>query len=100
MSRGAPRARADRRGRAGGGGARRGASRGGTGTSRPFRGYAAPMPSTSVVVETDHGNIEIALEDDKAPKSVANFLSYVDEKHYDGTIFHRVIPGFMAQGGG
>jgi peptidyl-prolyl cis-trans isomerase B (cyclophilin B) len=56
--------------------------------------------STSVVVETDQGNIEIELEDEKAPKSVANFLKYVDDKHYEGTLFHRVIPGFMAQGGG
>jgi cyclophilin family peptidyl-prolyl cis-trans isomerase len=56
--------------------------------------------STSVVVETSLGNFEIELEDDKAPKSVENFLKYVDEKHYDGTIFHRVIPAFMAQGGG
>jgi cyclophilin family peptidyl-prolyl cis-trans isomerase len=60
----------------------------------------ATMPSTSVVVETDLGTIEMELEDEKAPKSVANFLKYVDQKHYDGTIFHRVIPGFMAQGGG
>jgi peptidyl-prolyl cis-trans isomerase B (cyclophilin B) len=59
----------------------------------------ARMP-TSIIVETDRGNIEIELEDEKAPKSVANFLQYTDDKHYDGTIFHRVIPGFMAQGGG
>jgi cyclophilin family peptidyl-prolyl cis-trans isomerase len=56
--------------------------------------------STSVVVETSLGTFEMALEDEKAPKTVANFLEYVDAKHYDGTIFHRVIPGFMAQGGG
>jgi peptidyl-prolyl cis-trans isomerase B (cyclophilin B) len=56
--------------------------------------------TTSVVVETDLGNIEIDLDEAKAPKSVANFLKYVDDKHYDGTVFHRVIPGFMAQGGG
>jgi cyclophilin family peptidyl-prolyl cis-trans isomerase len=55
---------------------------------------------TTVVVETDLGDVEIDLEDDKAPKSVANFLKYVDDKHYEGTLFHRVIPGFMAQGGG
>lgn len=59
----------------------------------------APMP-TSVIIETDRGTIEIELEDEKAPKSVQNFLQYVDDKHYEGTIFHRVIPGFMAQGGG
>ena len=58
------------------------------------------MAATTVVVETDLGTIEIALDEERAPKSVANFLRYVDEKHYDGTIFHRVIPGFMAQGGG
>jgi cyclophilin family peptidyl-prolyl cis-trans isomerase len=56
--------------------------------------------ATTVVVETDLGNIEIDLEDEKAPKSVANFLKYVEDKHYEGTLFHRVIPGFMAQGGG
>jgi cyclophilin family peptidyl-prolyl cis-trans isomerase len=58
------------------------------------------MPTTSIVVETDFGNIEIDLEDEKAPNTVTNFLKYLDDKHYDGTIFHRVIPGFMAQGGG
>jgi cyclophilin family peptidyl-prolyl cis-trans isomerase len=58
------------------------------------------MATTTVVVETDLGNIEIELDEEKAPKSVANFLKYVDDKHYDGTLFHRVIPGFMAQGGG
>ena len=56
--------------------------------------------TTSVVVDTDLGSIEIDLDEAKAPKTVANFLAYVDAKHYDGTIFHRVIPGFMAQGGG
>jgi cyclophilin family peptidyl-prolyl cis-trans isomerase len=56
--------------------------------------------STNVVVETDLGDIEIELFDDKAPKSVANFLQYVESGHYAGTVFHRVIPGFMAQGGG
>jgi cyclophilin family peptidyl-prolyl cis-trans isomerase len=55
---------------------------------------------TTVVLDTDLGTIEIALEDERAPETVKNFLRYVDEKHYDGTIFHRVIPGFMAQGGG
>ena len=58
------------------------------------------MAATTVVIETDLGTFEIALDAERAPKSVENFLSYVDEKHYDGTIFHRVIPGFMAQGGG
>ena len=59
-----------------------------------------PMAATTVVFETDLGTFEIELDEERAPKSVENFLRYVDEKHYDGTIFHRVIPGFMAQGGG
>jgi cyclophilin family peptidyl-prolyl cis-trans isomerase len=46
------------------------------------------------------GTIKIELYPDKAPETVKNFLSYVDKKHYDGTIFHRVIPNFMIQGGG
>jgi peptidyl-prolyl cis-trans isomerase B (cyclophilin B) len=53
-----------------------------------------------VVLETTHGTIELELFQDKAPKTVANFLSYVDDKFYDGTIFHRVINNFMIQGGG
>ena len=56
--------------------------------------------STKVVIETSKGTMEAELWEDKAPKTVANFLRYVDEKFYDGTIFHRVIPGFMIQGGG
>ncbi len=48
----------------------------------------------------DHGVITLELDADKAPKCTANFLSYVSKGHYDGTIFHRVIPGFMVQGGG
>lgn len=55
---------------------------------------------TNVIVETSLGNIEIELNGEKAPISVANFLKYVDKKHYDGTIFHRVISTFMIQGGG
>ena len=56
--------------------------------------------STKVVIETSKGTMEAELWEDKAPKTVANFLRYVDEKFYDGTVFHRVIPGFMIQGGG
>jgi peptidyl-prolyl cis-trans isomerase B (cyclophilin B) len=48
----------------------------------------------------DHGVITLELDADKAPKSTENFLAYVKKGHYDGTIFHRVIPGFMVQGGG
>jgi len=46
------------------------------------------------------GNIVLELDREKAPKSVENFLNYVKKGHYDGTVFHRVIPGFMVQGGG
>lgn len=53
-----------------------------------------------VRLETNMGEIVLELYEDKAPKSVANFLSYVAEGQYDGTIFHRVINGFMIQGGG
>ncbi|MDZ7937921.1 MAG: peptidylprolyl isomerase [Rhodoferax sp.] len=48
----------------------------------------------------DYGVITLELDGEKAPKSTANFLAYVNKGHYDGTIFHRVIPGFMVQGGG
>jgi peptidyl-prolyl cis-trans isomerase B (cyclophilin B) len=48
----------------------------------------------------NYGVITLELDADKAPKSVANFLSYVNKGHYDNTVFHRVIPGFMIQGGG
>ncbi|MFZ2737091.1 MAG: peptidylprolyl isomerase [Burkholderiaceae bacterium] len=49
---------------------------------------------------TGYGVITLELDQDKAPKSAANFLSYVNKGHYNNTIFHRVIPGFMVQGGG
>ncbi len=55
---------------------------------------------TLVIVDTNHGSFTISLDAEKAPKTVENLLGYVDAKHYDGTIFHRVIAGFMAQGGG
>jgi peptidyl-prolyl cis-trans isomerase B (cyclophilin B) len=53
-----------------------------------------------VVLETSMGDIALELYPEKAPLTVNNFLTYVDEKFYDGTIFHRVISGFMIQGGG
>ncbi len=53
-----------------------------------------------VIISTSMGDIEIELYPDKAPETVKNFLSYVNDRFYDGTIFHRVIPGFMIQGGG
>jgi peptidyl-prolyl cis-trans isomerase A (cyclophilin A) len=60
-----------------------------------------PAPTGPVVVlETSLGTIRIVLNREKAPLSVDNFLKYVRARHYDGTIFHRVIPGFMVQGGG
>jgi peptidyl-prolyl cis-trans isomerase B (cyclophilin B) len=54
----------------------------------------------SVILTTNHGQITIELNAEKAPKTVENFLAYVKSGHYDGTIFHRVIDGFMIQGGG
>jgi len=56
--------------------------------------------NTNVVMRTNEGDIELELFNDKAPKSVANFLDYVKSGHYKKTIFHRVIPNFMIQGGG
>ena len=56
--------------------------------------------TVKVEILTNLGAIEAELYPDKAPKTVANFLSYVDKKFYDGLIFHRVIKGFMIQGGG
>jgi peptidyl-prolyl cis-trans isomerase B (cyclophilin B) len=53
-----------------------------------------------VEMDTSEGKIKIELFEDKAPITVKNFLKYVDDKHYDGTIFHRVISDFMIQGGG
>ncbi|KMZ13063.1 Peptidyl-prolyl cis-trans isomerase PpiA precursor [Candidatus Burkholderia humilis] len=54
----------------------------------------------SVLFKTSQGNIKVELYPEKAPKTVANFLDYVKSGQYSGTIFHRVIPGFMIQGGG
>jgi len=54
----------------------------------------------AVILTTNYGNITLDLDAEKAPKTVENFLSYVNAGHYDGTIFHRVIDGFMIQGGG
>lgn len=67
---------------------------------------AAVVPSGALAADpqvdlkTSAGNIRIELYPSKAPKTVENFLRYVRDGHYDGTIFHRVIPGFMIQGGG
>lgn len=61
-----------------------------------FNSYANDI----VIIETSLGDIEVELNKEKAPKTVENFLKYVDKKFYDGTIFHRVIKSFMIQGGG
>jgi cyclophilin family peptidyl-prolyl cis-trans isomerase len=69
----------------------------------PTPAAAPPRPAPNgpvVVLETSLGAIKIGLHQDKAPVTVANFLQYVRSKHFDGTIFHRVIPNFMIQGGG
>ena len=72
----------------------------------PAEETTAPAPEASaaanpkVALRTTMGDIVIELYPDKAPKSVENFLQYVRDKHYDGTVFHRVIDGFMVQGGG
>lgn len=64
-------------------------------------GAQAAAPASPVVeMVTSMGPVRIELYPDKAPKTVENFLQYVKDRFYDGTIFHRVIPGFMVQGGG
>jgi peptidyl-prolyl cis-trans isomerase B (cyclophilin B) len=54
----------------------------------------------AVIITTNHGDIKLELDAEKAPKTVENFLAYVNAGHYSNTIFHRVIDGFMIQGGG
>ena len=58
------------------------------------------MQNPTVALDTNHGRIVLELYADKAPKTVENFLGYVQAGFFDGTLFHRVIPGFMIQGGG
>src|ERR671934_9483 len=65
-----------------------------------FGAAAVHAANPVVVLETSKGDIKIELFEDKAPITVKNFLQYVDDKHYDGLIFHRVISDFMIQGGG
>jgi peptidyl-prolyl cis-trans isomerase A (cyclophilin A)/peptidyl-prolyl cis-trans isomerase B (cyclophilin B) len=62
--------------------------------------HAAQAPDPQVEIKTNFGTIVVELYPEKAPKSVENFLQYVRDGHYKGTIFHRVIPNFMIQGGG
>jgi peptidyl-prolyl cis-trans isomerase A (cyclophilin A) len=61
---------------------------------------ASAQANPQVLIKTSKGEIVVELYPAKAPLSVENFLQYVDSKHYDGTIFHRVISNFMIQGGG
>jgi cyclophilin family peptidyl-prolyl cis-trans isomerase len=61
---------------------------------------AVDTAPVKVLVKTSMGDVTLELDRAKAPLSVANFVRYAESKHYDGTIFHRVIPGFMIQGGG
>lgn len=63
-------------------------------------GAALPALAQQVRLNTTMGDILLELEAQKAPRTVANFLQYVKDRHYDGTVFHRVINGFMIQGGG
>ncbi|MGJ7611282.1 MULTISPECIES: peptidylprolyl isomerase [unclassified Variovorax] len=63
-------------------------------------GHAQTAAAPRVKLATSAGDIVLELDAAKAPKSVENFLQYVKDKHYDGTVFHRVIDGFMIQGGG
>jgi cyclophilin family peptidyl-prolyl cis-trans isomerase len=65
-----------------------------------FAGGNAQPANPKVLLKTSRGDIAIELYPDKAPVTIKNFLSYVDAKFYDGLIFHRVIKGFMIQGGG
>lgn len=63
-------------------------------------GWSADASAPRVRLHTSQGDIVLEVYPDKAPKTVQNFLQYVRDKHYDGTLFHRVIAGFMVQGGG
>ena len=58
------------------------------------------MAATRVKIATTMGDVTLELEDEKAPATVANFLQYVDDGYYDGTVFHRIIPNFSAQSEG
>ena len=67
---------------------------------KPVEVQTEPVVTDRVLIKTSMGNVAIALYGDAAPKTVANFLAYVDKGFYSDKIFHRVIPGFMIQGGG
>lgn len=67
--------------------------------SAPTASPATPLPAPQVVLHTTQGDITLELYPDKSPKSVANFLQYVRDGFYAGTVFHRAIPGYLVQGG-
>jgi len=68
--------------------------------AEPAKDAEKPAAAPKVRLKTNQGDIVLELNAEKAPISVANFISYVKKKHYNGTVFHRVIDGFMIQGGG
>jgi cyclophilin family peptidyl-prolyl cis-trans isomerase len=75
----------------------------GTGRQLASRSVQVPMPQVTLTISNGgslQGSIELTLDPAKAPITVDNFLQYVDDRYYDGTIFHRVVPGFVIQGGG
>ena len=72
----------------------------GLGLLATLSGHAQSVATPKVQITTNLGVIEAELYADKTPNTVANFLQYVKDKHYDGTVFHRVIASFMVQGGG
>ena len=65
-----------------------------------FASSSSLVQATIVVFETSHGDIQVNLFDQSTPKTVANFLKYVDEQHYTNSIIHRAVPNFVVQGGG
>jgi peptidyl-prolyl cis-trans isomerase A (cyclophilin A) len=68
--------------------------------AEPAQTTDTSVANPTIRMVTNQGDIELVLFQDKAPVSVENFLTYVEAKHYEGTVFHRVINGFMVQGGG
>lgn len=79
---------------------RRSASVGAVALFFALQTQAQSLANPKVKFQTSLGDFVVELQSEKAPKTVENFLRYVNDKHYDGTIFHRVIDGFMVQGGG
>ena len=69
-------------------------------TTMGFATISAIAANTIVEMKTSVGVVELELYDDKAPITVENFTRYINSSFYNGTVFHRVIPGFMIQGGG